>query len=99
MPLAARITDNHICPKSSPPPASIPHVGGSILPSGKPSVFIGKLPAATEGNQCFCVGEPDKITKGSSSVIINGKQAARMGDPTQHQGKIVTGCTTVIIGD
>lgn len=35
---------------------------------------------------------------GSASVLIGGLPAARMGDPTAHGGRIVTGCPTVLIG-
>ena len=58
----------------------------------------GKLPAAVMGDNCVCVGPPDTIIKGSSTVMICGKPAARMGDTTAHGGQIVLGCPTVIIG-
>ncbi len=45
-----------------------------------------------------CVGPPDAIVKGSSSVMIGGVPAARMGDSTAHGGSIVLGDPTVIIG-
>ena len=41
MPPAARITDMHTCPMFDGPK---PHVGGPILPPGKPTVLIGGLP-------------------------------------------------------
>ncbi len=92
---AARITDMHVCPKRT---GKIPHVGGPIA-AGSPDVLIGGLPAARVGDIAVCVGPPDKIASGSSGVLINGKQAARMGDATAYGGKIVTGCSTVLIGD
>src|SRR5664279_3539815 len=101
---AARIGDNHTCPLTNPAPASTPHVGGPIIPPippGKipPTVFIGGMPAATVGCMCVCAGPPDSILQGSSKVKIYGKDAARMGDPTKHQGgKITGGCATVLIG-
>ncbi len=98
MPLAARITDMHVCPMVTPALPPIPHVGGPILPPGAPTVLIGKLPAATVGDMLTCVGPPDVIVKGSSSVMINKKPAARMGDSTAHGGSIVLGCPTVMIG-
>lgn len=98
MPFAARVTDNHTCPLTNPPPGSAPHVGGPILPPGLPSVLIGGLPAATVGSMCTCAGPPDSITKGSSSVLIGKKPAARQGDLTAHGGSIVSGCPTVVIG-
>jgi uncharacterized Zn-binding protein involved in type VI secretion len=95
MPLAARITDMHVCPMFTGP---VPHVGGVILPPGTPTVFIGGLPAATVGDLAVCVGPPDSIVMGSATVTIGGKPAARMGDSTAHGGTIVIGCPTVNIG-
>jgi len=93
---AARITDMHVCPKTNPGP--VPHVGGPIA-MGSPNVLIGSLPAARVGDMAICVGPPDKVSAGSSGVLINGKAAARLGDSTAHGGKIVVGCSTVLIGD
>ena len=56
------------------------------------------MPAAGMGDSAVCVGPPDVIIKGSSSVLIGGRPAARMGDQTAHGGQIVMGCPTVIIG-
>jgi uncharacterized Zn-binding protein involved in type VI secretion len=47
---------------------------------------------------CTCVGPPDTIAKGSATVLIGGKPAARMGDMTAHAGVIVAGQPTVMIG-
>ena len=97
MPPAARVGDMHVCPKVEPGP--VPHVGGPILPPGEPTVLIGFMPAAREGDMAVCVGPPDKIAKGSSSVLIGNKPAARLGDPMEHGGTIVVGFPTVLIGD
>jgi uncharacterized Zn-binding protein involved in type VI secretion len=61
-------------------------------------VLIGSLPAAVLGDMCVCVGPPDSIIKGSSTVMIGKKPAARMGDSTAHGGVIVLGLPTVMIG-
>lgn len=95
MPLAARITDMHVCPMTTGP---VPHVGGPILPPGAPTVLIGGLPAAKVGDMCVCTGPPDSIVAGSATVLIEGMPAARMGDSTAHGGSIVLGCPTVMIG-
>ena len=95
MALAARITDMHICPMVS---GVVPHVGGPILPPGAVTVLIAGLPAATVGDLLLCAGGPDSIVIGSSTVFINQKPAARMGDMTAHGGTIVAGCPNVIIG-
>lgn len=69
MPPVARLTDMHTCPMQIPAwPSPIPHVGGSIVGPGAPTVLIGGLPAAVMGNNCVCVG----IIKGSSTVMICG---------------------------
>lgn len=95
MPLAARVSDNHVCPIVTP---AGPHTGGPILPPGAPTVLIGGMPAAAVGNMCTCAGPPDSIIMGSGTVLIGGSPAARMGDPTAHGGSIVVGCPTVLIG-
>jgi uncharacterized Zn-binding protein involved in type VI secretion len=56
------------------------------------------MPAATLGDMCVCVGPPDSIIKGSATVLIMSKPAARMGDTTSHGGTIVLGMPTVMIG-
>lgn len=96
--LAARLTDMHTCPMITPGLPPIPHVGGPIVGPGAPTVLIGKLPAAVLGDNVVCVGPPDVIVKGSATVMICGKPAARMGDSTAHGGVIVLGCPTVMIG-
>jgi uncharacterized Zn-binding protein involved in type VI secretion len=61
-------------------------------------VIIGGMPAATMGGPAVCVGPPDTIIKGSATVMIGGKPAARLGDSCAHGGTIVLGCFTVMIG-
>ncbi|KLN95826.1 PAAR domain-containing protein [Moellerella wisconsensis] len=94
---AARMTDMHLCPMVTPAPVPIPHVGGPILPLPV-TVLIGAIPAATVGQMCLCVGVPDSIVKGSMTVLINQKPAARMGDLTAHGGTIIMGLPSVLIG-
>lgn len=96
MPPAARVGDMHTCPMVT---GVVPHVGGPILPPGKPTVLIGNMPAATATCMCTCVGPPDVIVKGSATVLINNMPAARVGDNTAHGGIIAgPGCVTVMIG-
>jgi uncharacterized Zn-binding protein involved in type VI secretion len=92
---AARATDMHVCPMSDGPK---PHVGGPILPGGNTTVLIANIPAAVVGDNCTCTGPPDSLIAGSSSVLIGGKPAVRMGDSTAHGGSVVAGCPTVLIG-
>jgi len=95
---AARVGDMHTCPMQTPGTPPIPHVGGPILPPGVPTVLIGGVPAAVVGTMCTCTGPPDTIVKGSATVMIQGRPAARLGDLTAHGGAIVAGCPTVLIG-
>ena len=62
------------------------------------SVLTGMMPQAQVTNMCVCVGPPDAIAMGSTTVLVGGLLAARMGDPTVHGGAIVLGLPTVIIG-
>jgi len=99
MPPASRVTDLHICPmQTMVGPVPVPHVGGPIIGPGASTVLIGGLPAALMGDNCVCVGPPDKIMKGSATVLIKGKPAARMGDTCQHGGTVMSLCPTVLIG-
>jgi len=98
MPPAARLTDMHTCPMTTPGMPPIPHVGGPIIGPGAPTVMIGNMPAATLGDSCICTGPPDAIVKGSATVMICGKPAARQGDPTAHGGTIAIGYPMVMIG-
>ncbi len=96
---AARVGDMHICPMVTPGLPPVPHVGGPILPPGKPTVLIGNMPAATMGSMCVCTGPPDSIVLGSLGVLIGGQPAARMGDMCAHGGTIAAGFPTVLIGE
>ena len=98
MPPAARLTDMHVCPMLTPGLPPIPHVGGPVIGPGVPTVLIGKLAAAVVGDMAICVGPPDVISQGSATVMIGGRPAARLGDPTSHGGSIVLGFPTVLIG-
>ncbi|WP_116085543.1 PAAR domain-containing protein [Tropicimonas sp. IMCC34011] len=96
MPPAARISDMHACPMIAPGPT--PHVGGPVI-VGSPNVITLKMPQARVGDSCICVIPMDSIAKGSATVHVNKRPAARLGDNTVHGGAIVTGAPTVIIGD
>jgi uncharacterized Zn-binding protein involved in type VI secretion len=78
--------------------ATVPHVGGPILPPGEATVLIEGQPAAKVGDSATCTGPPDTLVAGSSSVMIGGSPAARLGDSTAHGGTIVLGAATVMIG-
>lgn len=96
---AARISDFHTCPLSTPGTPPIPHVGGPVLPPGTPTVLIGNLPAACVGDMCLCVGPPDAIANGAFTVLLGGKPAARQGSLTMHGGSVIMGFPTVLLGE
>lgn len=77
---------------------TVPHVGGTILPPGEPTVLIEGQPAARVGDMATCTGPPDTIVAGSGTVMIGGMPAARLGDSTAHGGTVVLGAATVMIG-
>jgi uncharacterized Zn-binding protein involved in type VI secretion len=60
--------------------------------------MICSMPATRAGDTVVCTGPPDVIIMGSTTVMIGGQPAARMGDPTAHGGAVVLGCPTVMIG-
>jgi len=95
---AARLTDMHVCSMATPGTPPIPHVGGPVAVPSAPTVLIGNLPVAGLGSTCVCVGPPDSIVKGSTTVLCAKKPLARMGDATAHGGSIVSGCPTVLVG-
>lgn len=98
MPLAAKMGDMHACPMSTPGTPPIPHVGGPVMAGCCPTVMINNTPAAVTGAMCICVGPPDAVVGGSSSVFFGGMPAARQGDMTAHGGTIVAGSPNVMIG-
>lgn len=95
---AARVTDMHVCPMVTPGVPPIPHVGGPILPPCSVNTLIGMLPAARVTDMAMCVGPPDMIAKGSTTVLINCLPAARIMDTHSHGGMIVLGEFTVLVG-
>jgi len=56
------------------------------------------MPAARITDFLICIGPPDAILMGSPTVFIGSLMAARIMDPTEHGGVIVTGWPTVLIG-
>ncbi|CAE6955448.1 hypothetical protein ACOMICROBIO_NCLOACGD_04626 [Vibrio sp. B1ASS3] len=61
---AAVLGSHHMCPKKT---NKVPHVGGPVV-VGSPNVKISGIPAARQGDKLSCVGPPDTISSGSSSV-------------------------------
>ncbi|MFN0036086.1 MAG: PAAR domain-containing protein [Saprospiraceae bacterium] len=97
MPAAARTNDPHTCPIVPPSPAN-PHVGGTISAAGAGNVNINNFPAAVMLDTCTCGAPGNMIAKGSATVLIGNKPAARVGDATSHGGQITVGSPDVNIG-
>ena len=92
MPQAARVGD----PTGHP---------GTITGPGVPTVLIGGLPAAVQGDTHTCAipsppgpHPPTPIAKGSATVLIGGRPAARVGDMAGCGAPIVAGAPNVLIG-
>ncbi|MHC8371367.1 PAAR domain-containing protein [Pseudomonas sp. MDT1-85] len=86
---AARVTDPTACP--------LPGHGTNPIVSGSPDVNFDGLAAARMTDKSAC-GSP--ITSGvSTTVFINGLNAATQGSIGGHGNVVVGGSGTVIIGD
>ncbi len=92
MPAAARVTDvsNH---------------GGVIVGPGVPTVLIGSLPAAVATDNHVCPIPPPAhaptaslFPMGSTTVLIGGKPALRVGDTCLCGAGAAVGDPTVMIG-
>lgn len=90
MPRAARLGDEHTCPKQPP--------GGKII-RGASSVFINSKPAARLNDPCACADGPSHVGSAAPKVLIEGKGAARVDDTTCHHGVITKGSANVFIGN
>lgn len=78
---------------------------GAIAGPGVPSVIIAGMPAAVVGTLHTCSmpplagpHAPTPIVRGSSSVFIGKRPAARIGDTSGCGAPITTGAPTVMIG-
>jgi len=81
---------------------SIGHAGTAILKPCSDDTLINNRKAARQSDiAVHIIPHPpheESITRGSSSVFINGLPAARIGDPVGCGGKISSGSCDVNIG-
>ncbi|KJH82294.1 PAAR domain-containing protein [Stutzerimonas stutzeri] len=86
---AARLSDPTSCP--------VPGHGTPAITSGSPDVLFNNLPAARLGDAAGC----GQAISGafSSTVFINGKNAAMLDSTLSHGGVIIGGSGDVLIGD
>lgn len=85
---AARITDPTACP--------LPGHGTNPIVSGSPDVFFDGLAAARKTDQSAC-GSPI-VGEFSTTVFINGLNAATVGSIGAHGNTVTAGSSTIIIG-
>ena len=99
MPEAARLGDictGHAC---FPPRPSV---------EGSSDVLVNGIPLHRQGDSwaTHCYTHPDVphgchasvLASGSGTVLVNGRQAGRIGDPVACGGNVATGSDNVIIG-
>jgi uncharacterized Zn-binding protein involved in type VI secretion len=72
---AARVGDNHTCPMASGP---VPHVGGPLV-MGAWTVLVGGPPVSRIGDMLVCVGPPDSVMLGESTVLVGMAGGAGFG--------------------
>jgi uncharacterized Zn-binding protein involved in type VI secretion len=89
---AARVTDSHVCPVTSP----VPHVATPFA-LGSPDVLINGLGALRMGDFALCGGAPAVIVSGSPEVLINKMPAATLTASTSHGGVVVTASADVLL--
>nr|WP_238399383.1 PAAR domain-containing protein [Pseudomonas chlororaphis] len=86
---AARITDPTSCP--------LPGHGPKAIATGSSDVFFDGLAAARKDDTCTC---GSALASGvSSTVFINGKNAALVNTGGTHGDIVIGGSGTIIIGD
>lgn len=86
---AARVTDPTACP--------LPGHGTNPIASGSPDVLFDNLPAARLTDKTICGSSI--ASNVSSTVWINGLNAAMQGSVGDHGNVVISGSSTVIIGN
>jgi uncharacterized Zn-binding protein involved in type VI secretion len=51
----------------------------------------------TVGAMAICVGPPDKVISGDTSVLVEGAALVRLGDSTMHGGTIIEGSPKIFV--
>jgi len=87
---AARQGDHHVCPA---------HGVSPVDPPCCLEVYIENVPAARKGDGATCPTGPDLILDGSPTVLIGNRPAARITEKFAHGGTVISGATTVLIGN
>ncbi len=90
MPEACRITDPSHCPADAHGCPKCPHDVTGPATSGSVNVLINGIYALRKqdrGSHAACCAENSwEVQDGAPGVFINGRNAARVGDPVEHCG-------------
>lgn len=74
----------------------------SVAAAWSPNVFANSKNVVRQGDAFTVHSIPPphgrNVSSGSSTVYVNGKQAARIGDPLSCGANIATGSSNVIVG-
>jgi len=93
---ACRTTDLHLCPAVT---VVVPHFGGAAY-AGVPSKVLAEgLPATRLGDFASCLGPPDVLFEGASTVLVDGLPWVGRFHKTAHGGVMLMAASTVSIGD
>lgn len=95
MPAATRIGDSDVS-----------HCSGMVRAEGSPNVFVNGIPWSRQGDVNTphllpgdpCPSHSAPIAIGSTTVIINGKGAGRIGDSISGCTSVAEGSTNVFAG-
>jgi len=92
---AARVMDMHTCPMQTPGTPPIPHVGGPII-MGAWTTLVGMMPQSRIGDMMICVGPPDSIASGETTVLVGmsggmGGLGAMLGAAMGALGHVLSG--------
>jgi len=94
----SRMLDNVLCAAFAPSPAGpVPGTSMTLTPCA-PTVLVGNIPAARLSDMHPSGLGPHPIVKGSTTVLLEKKPAARIGDSTGCGGAVLKGLPTVLTG-
>jgi uncharacterized Zn-binding protein involved in type VI secretion len=90
----AHLISRHTCAKPG-------HEGARMIGPGEPTVLVAGIPVARYSDMARCLGTPeiDALSLGAPTVFIGKLPAGRLGDPSLHGGLLVTGETSVLVGE
>jgi uncharacterized Zn-binding protein involved in type VI secretion len=92
-PHAARLHDRHRCPKDGHDLGKLHEACGTVAIEGALAARVVDRALCRESDHA------NFVTKGAPHVLIQGRRAARIGDPMAHGGQIISGASHVLIGN